>query len=109
MLSNYIPFELISTQNLHYSIYLFIIGIIGIIINGRNIIIMLISLEIVIFSLNLILISLAVLTNNAYPILWSIYILTVAAGESAIGLAILVAYYRIKGNAGIIGKQILKG
>ena len=83
---------------MNFSIFLFVIGILGFVLNRKNIILMLISIEIMLLSVTfLILIS----SLSFYDILgqtFAVYILTIAGAESAIGLGILVAYYRLRGS-----------
>ena len=80
------------------SITLFIIGILGFVLNRKNILVMIFSIEIMLLSITiLVLIS----SSNFDDILgqtYAIYIILLAAAESAIGLGILVAYYRLRGS-----------
>ncbi len=85
-----------NTLYIFISILLFVIGAIGIIINRKNIIILLMCIELMLLSINFLLLTSSVLIDNISGQLYAFYILVVAAAESAIGLSILVAYYRIK-------------
>jgi NADH:ubiquinone oxidoreductase subunit K len=78
--------------------FLCVIGFMGIIINRYNILLILISLEIIFLGLNLNFLLLSAFANDAVGQIISFFILTVVGAESAIGLAILIAYYRIRGN-----------
>jgi NADH-quinone oxidoreductase subunit K len=80
-----------------FNIILFIIGLFGIFGIPQNIIIVLISLELILLSINLNFIIYSLYLDDISGQIYSLFILTVAAAESAIGLAILVIYYRIRG------------
>lgn len=77
---------------------IFIIGITGIIIHRRSILYILICLELVLLSLSLSFILFSVYFDDMYGQIFSFFILTVAAAESAVGLAIIIAYYRVRGS-----------
>ena len=76
---------------------LIIMGILGIVTNRANIIIILMCLEIILLGANLSFIYLSMYANDLRCALLTIFIMAITAAESAIGLAILVAYYRIRG------------
>jgi len=90
-------------------ILIFIIGILGIVINRKNIIVMLMSIELLLLSINLLLIVGSTIIDNLMGEIFALYILVVAAAESAIGLSILVAYYRITGTIAVKYINLLKG
>ena len=90
-------------------IVLFFIGVFGIISNRRNILIVLMCIELILLSINLNFILFSVYLDDSYGQLFSLFILTVAAAEAAIGLAILILYYRIRGNIFINQIVTLKG
>jgi len=90
-------------------IVLFFIGVFGIISNRRNILIVLMCIELILLSINLNFILFSVYLDDSYGQLFSLFILTVAAAEAAIGLAILILYYRIRGNIFINQILTLKG
>lgn len=100
---------------LNYSLYiylcilLFIIGVIGIIINRKNIIILLMCIELILLAINFLLLTSSILLDNLNGQIFAFYILVVAASESAIGLSILVAYYRVRGSIAIKYINLLKG
>ena len=77
---------------------LFFIGLTGMVVNRRNILIILMCIEIILLSLNLNFIIFSVYFDDLYGQLFSLFILTVAASESAIGLAIIIIYYRLRGT-----------
>jgi NADH-quinone oxidoreductase subunit K len=91
------------------SFILLILGIIGVVSNRRNLIILLMSIELMLLSINFLLLSLSVIIDNLNPQVFSLYILVVAAAESAIGLSILIGYYRQRGTADIKYTNLLKG
>lgn len=89
---------LISNLNI-ISLFLFILGICGIIFNyDKNIIITLISIELSLLSINLNLIFTSIFFNDVVGLIFALFILTVAAAEAAIGLAILVLFFRVRSN-----------
>ncbi len=91
------------------SVSLFLIGILGIFLVKKNIIIILMSIELMLLAININFIVFSVYLDDITGQVFAIFILTVAAAESAIGLAILVVYYRIKGIISINFINSLKG
>ena len=77
---------------------IFTIGIIGIFLNRKNIIVILMSIELILLAVNINLVSFSVFFNDLIGQIFTLFILTVAAAEAAIGLAIIVAYYRNTGT-----------
>jgi NADH-quinone oxidoreductase subunit K len=90
------------------NIFLFIISSIGLVLNRKNVLITLMCIELVLLSLNLNFILFSVYLDDLYGQLFSLFILTVAASESAIGLAIIIVYYRVRGNISINKLPLLK-
>jgi NADH-quinone oxidoreductase subunit K len=88
---------------------LFLSGVFGILLNRRNILIVLMCIEIILLSVNLNFITFSVYLDDFLGQIFSLFVLTVAAAESAIGLAILILYYRIRGNISISEVTTLKG
>ncbi|MEC8020038.1 MAG: NADH-quinone oxidoreductase subunit NuoK [Pseudomonadota bacterium] len=85
----------------HYLILssmLFTIGVVGVFLNRKNVIIILMSLELILLSISVNLVAFSAFLNDFTGQIFSLFILTVAAGEAAIGLAILVVYFRNVGN-----------
>jgi NADH-ubiquinone oxidoreductase chain 4L len=83
---------------MNLSLILFLIGLLGFILNRKNIILMLISIEIMLLAVTfLMLISSYQLDDNLGQT-FSVYIISIAGAESVIGLSIIVAYYRLRGN-----------
>ncbi len=102
-----ITFEIMNF--LIISIILFLIGILGIFLIKKNIIIILMSIELMLLAININFIVFSIYLNDLTGQIFSLFILTVAAAESAIGLAILVIYYRIKGIISINFINSIKG
>ena len=88
---------------------LFVIGIFGIFLNRRNVIIVLMSIEIMLLSINLNMVAFSYFLGDLKGQIFSMFILTVAAAEAAIGLAILVCYFRNKGAISIESVNTMKG
>ena len=84
------------------SILLFLIGILGIFLVKKNIIVILMSIELMLLAININFVIFSIYLDDIVGQIFALFILTVAAAESAIGLAILVVYYRIKGIISII-------
>jgi NADH-ubiquinone oxidoreductase chain 4L len=80
---------------------LFLIGILGFVLNRRNIILMLISIEIMLLSITFLILLSSLSYDDILGQTFSVYIIAIAGAESAIGLGILVAYYRLKGTISI--------
>ena len=96
-------------QFLILSAVLFAIGVIGIFITRKNVIIILMSIEIILLSVNINLVSFSYFLNDLTGQIFSLFVLTVAAAEAAIGLAILVIYNRNAGSIEIEKINALKG
>lgn len=96
--------------NLYFiPLLLFIISIIGIILNQSNIILVLICIEMMLLSISLNFLSHAYIINSSLGQLCAIYVITVAAVESAIGLSIMISFYKLKGSVSIRFLNLLKG
>tara|TARA_B100000941_G_C28028063_1_gene313429 strand:- start:183 stop:491 length:309 start_codon:yes stop_codon:yes gene_type:complete len=91
------------------SAILFSIGIIGIFLNRRSIIIILMSIEILLLAVNINLVAFSSYHENITGQIFTMFVLTVAAAEAAIGLAILVVFFRNKGSIKVEDTQQLKG
>jgi len=91
------------------SLILFIIGLLGIFLLKRNLIIILMSIELVLLAINFNFIIFSVYLDDVIGQIFTLLILTVAAAESSIGLAILVMYYRRKGIISINLMNYIKG
>ena len=96
----------------HYLILagiIFTIGVFGIFLNRKNVIIILMSIELMLLSVNINFVAFSSYLNDVSGQIMSILILTVAAAESAIGLAILVVFFRNKGSIAVEDISDLKG
>ena len=89
--------------------FLFGTGILGIVVNTGNILIVLMSIELVLLSVNMNFLIFSAYIDDCSGFIFSLFILTVAAAESAIGLAIMISFYRIKGKLSIEDLPTLKG
>ena len=96
----------------HYltlSAIIFSIGIIGIFLNRKNIIIILMSIELILLSVNINLVSFSIYLQNLVGQIFTMFVLTVAAAEAAVGLAIIVIYYKNKRSIHVEQISSLKG
>lgn len=97
------------TEFLIVAALLFGIGIAGIILNRKNIIVLLMSIELILLSVNTNFIAFSYFFNNVVGQIFVFFVLTVAASEAAIGLAILVVLYRRRGTIEVQNLDALKG
>ena len=102
-------FMISQTRYLFVAIVLFLLGLSGIFLNRKNIIILLMSIELMLLSINFNFIIFSVFLDDILGQLFALLVLTVAAAESAIGLAILVIYYRVRGTIAIEFIDLMKG
>ena len=96
----------------HYLILaaiIFTIGIVGIFLNRKNLIVILMCIELLLLAVNINLVSFSIFLNDLNGQIFTLFILTVAAAEAAIGLAIIVIYYRNAGSIHIEDINTLKG
>ena len=96
----------------HYLILaaiIFTIGVIGIFLNRKNVIIILMSIELILLAVNINLVSFSIFSQDLTGQIFTMFILTVAAAEAAIGLAIIVVYYRNSGTIRVEEIDNLKG
>jgi NADH-ubiquinone oxidoreductase chain 4L len=84
-----------------FSLILFLVGILGFVLNRKNIILMLISIEIMLLSITFLILLSSISFDDILGQTFSIYIIAIAGAESAIGLGILVAFYRLRGSIAI--------
>jgi NADH-ubiquinone oxidoreductase chain 4L len=84
-----------------FTLSLFLIGLLGFILNKKNLILMIMSIEIMLLAATILVLISGILFDDNVGQTMSIYIITVAGAESVIGLSILVAYYRLRGNINI--------
>ena len=88
---------------------IFSIGVIGIFLNRKNIIVILMSIELILLAVNINLVSFSIFLNDLTGQIFTLFILTVAAAEAAIGLAIIVVYYRNTSTIDVEKIDNLKG
>ena len=88
---------------------LFTLGVFGIFINRKNVIIILMSVELILLAVNLNLVAFSFYLNDLAGQIFALFILTVAAAEAAIGLAILVVFFRNRGSIAVEDINMMKG
>ncbi len=88
---------------------LFTLGVAGIILNRKNIIVILMSVELILLAVNINLVAFSAFLGDLTGQVFALLVLTVAAAESAIGLAILVVFYRNKGTIAVEDIHMMKG
>ena len=88
---------------------LFVIGIFGLFLNRKNIIILLMSVELMLLSVNINLVAFSAHLNDLVGQVFTMFVLTVAAAEAAIGLAILVCFFRNRGTIAVEDVNVMKG
>ncbi|GAB3115930.1 NADH-quinone oxidoreductase subunit NuoK [Novispirillum itersonii subsp. nipponicum] len=96
----------------HYlsvSAILFVLGVIGIFMNRKNVVIILMSIELMLLSVNVNMVAFSTFLHDLVGQVFSLFILTVAAAEAAIGLAILVVFFRNRGSIAVEDINQMKG
>jgi len=88
---------------------LFVLGVFGIFLNRKNVIVILMAIELILLSVNINLVAFSVFLNNMIGQVFAMFVLTVAAAEAAIGLAILVIYFRGRGTIAVDDINQMKG
>ena len=88
---------------------IFFLGVIGIFLNRKNVIVILMSVELILLAVNINLVSFSIYLQDITGQIFTMLILTVAAAEAAIGLAIIVAYYRNRGSVRVEEINEMKG
>lgn len=88
---------------------LFALGFLGIFLNRKNVIIILMSVELMLLAVNINLVAFSVELGNLIGQVFAMFVLTVAAAEAAIGLAILVVYFRNRGSIAVEDINLMKG
>ncbi|MGD2132076.1 MAG: NADH-quinone oxidoreductase subunit NuoK [Maricaulaceae bacterium] len=88
---------------------LFTIGVFGIFVNRKNVIIILMSIELILLAVNVNLVAFSAFLNDVAGQVFAMFVLTVAAAEAAIGLAILVVYFRNRGDIAVEDVNLMKG
>jgi len=90
-------------------ILIFIIGFIGVILNRKNVLLIIICIELILLPINFLFLIASFYLDDLLGQIFSIFVLVVAAAESSIGLAILITFYRVKGTISINTINLLKG
>jgi NADH-quinone oxidoreductase subunit K len=88
---------------------LFTLGVFGIFVNRKNIIVILMSVELILLAVNINLVAFSTHLGDITGQVFALFILTVAAAEAAIGLAILVVYFRNRGTIAVDDATMMKG
>ena len=102
-------FAIPLTHFLVLAAIVFTVGIFGIFLNRKNVIIILMSIELILLSININLIAFSSYLGDLAGQVFAMFVLTVAAGEAAIGLAIVVVYFRNRGSIAVEDINLMKG
>src|SRR4051812_36771668 len=97
------------TQYLTVAAILFTVGVLGIFLNRKNIIIILMSVELILLAVNINFVAFSTYLGDLVGQVFALFVLTVAAAEAAIGLAILVVYFRNRGTIAVEDVNLMKG
>ncbi len=101
--------EIGLTHYLSVAAVLFTLGVFGIFLNRKNVIIILMSIELMLLAVNINLVAFSAHLNDLVGQIFAMFVLTVAAAEAAIGLAILVVYFRNRGSIAVEDINMMKG
>jgi NADH-quinone oxidoreductase subunit K len=101
--------EITLTHYLVVAAVLFTLGIFGIFLNRKNVIIILMSIELMLLAVNINLVAFSSYLGELTGQVFAMFVLTVAAAEAAIGLAILVVYFRNRGSIAVEDVNVMKG
>ena len=88
---------------------LFAIGVFGLFLNRKNVIVMLMSVELMLLAVNVNFVAFSAYLNDLVGQVFTLFVLTVAAAEAAIGLAILVCFFRVRGTIDVEDVNVMKG
>ena len=88
---------------------LFVTGVFGIFVNRKNVIVIMMSIELILLAVNINLVAFSAALNDLVGQVFAMFVLTVAAGEAAIGLAILVIFFRGRGSISVDDPSRMKG
>jgi len=88
---------------------LFVIGVFGLFLNRKNVIIMLMSIELMLLAVNINMVAFSSFLGDLVGQVFTLFVLTVAAAEAAIGLAILVCFFRVRGTIDVEDVNVMKG
>jgi NADH-quinone oxidoreductase subunit K len=97
------------TQYLFVAAFVFAIGVVGIFLNRKNVIIILMSIELILLAVNINFVAFSSFLHDLVGQVFALFILTVAAAEAAIGLAILSIYFRNRGSIEVEDVNLMKG
>ena len=97
------------THYLTVAAVLFTIGVLGIFLNRRNVILMLMAIELILLAVNINLVAFSAYLGDLTGQVLAMFVLTVAAAEAAIGLAIVVIYFRNRGSIEVEDVNMMKG
>ncbi|MCY4406754.1 MAG: NADH-quinone oxidoreductase subunit NuoK [Rhodospirillales bacterium] len=101
--------EIGLTHYLTVAAVLFTLGVVGIFLNRKNVIIILMAIELMLLAVNINLVAFSTFLNDMVGQVFAMLVLTVAAAEAAIGLAILVVYFRNRGSIAVEDVNVMKG
>lgn len=101
--------EITLAHYLLLSAVIFTLGVFGIFVNRKNVIVILMSIELILLSVNINMVAFSVYLQNITGQIFTLFILTVAAAEAAIGLAILVVFFRNRGSIQVEDINSMKG
>ena len=101
--------ELTLAHYLSLSAALFTVGVFGIFVNRKNIIVILMAIELMLLSVNINLVAFSAFNGNIIGQVFAMLVLTVAAAEAAVGLAILVVYFRNRGDIAVENVDLMRG
>ena len=88
---------------------LFTIGVFGIFVNRKNVIVILMSIELILLAVNINLVAFSVFLHDVVGLIYALFVLTVAAAEAAVGLAILVTFFRWRGDIAVDDASVMRG
>ena len=88
---------------------MFVIGIFGLFLNRKNVIVLLMSIELMLLAVNINLVAFSAYLGDLTGQVFTLFVLTVAAAEAAIGLAILVSFFRTRGSIAVEDVNVMKG
>ena len=101
--------EITLTHYLTVAAILFTIGVFGIFLNRKNVIVILMAIELILLSVNINFVAFSAYLGDMVGQVFAMFVLTVAAAEAAIGLAILVVYFRNRGSIAVEDLNVMKG
>jgi len=102
-------FEIGLSHYLTVAAILFTLGVFGIFLNRKNVIVILMSIELMLLAVNINLVAFSAHLNDLVGQVFTMFVLTVAAAEAAVGLAILMVYFRNRGTIAVEDINMMKG